>query len=471
MFYKCPLSQLAGRLGVVGGYLDRTHQGPLGPVAYRAYVPHGIAGWDPVLGTATAGRVKAAGDRIAAMAACLPSHRSLRWCLNRSEGIASSDVEGISTTLRSLSLLESLRSSQDPERRRHDTQALGAARLTARAGEIGRRTGGPVGLLDLLGMHQRLFEATSVPFDPGRLRSDDIWIGAAGATPTEALYVAPPADRVGPLVGDLMEFVSARDLMHPLLKAAVAHLQFETIHPFPDGNGRVGRALIHCVLQRNWPDAPPIPLSAAIAENKQAYYQSLRPYQTYTGDSDSPIRDACAEAAAGYIAEAAEVACDYTEAIALAVADMHAQWDQLALRPHSAAAAVLEAMETMPAAGVAYLCETTERSPNAVRRGLRKLTADGAITETRDEHTGRRAFEVPVLLQIVDHRQELLRRCWQERQGGTNPSPGELLAQWRQEIASGAPPQQEPQRCPHVGERSNTRCTRPTGHRPPHRYT
>ena len=457
----------------MGRYIDRTYDGPLGPTAYRAYLPYGIAGWNPELGGQTAARVKAAGDRIAALAARLPSHRSMRWCLNRSEGIASSDVEGISTTLRSLSLLESLRAEHDPQRRRRDTQALGAARLTARAVEIGHRAGTPVGVADLLEMHRRLFDGSSVAFEPGRLRSDDIWVGAAGATPLEALYVAPPAEHVGPLVHDLMEYVSVHDLLHPLLKAAIAHLQFETIHPFPDGNGRVGRALIHLVLQRNWPGVAPIPLSAAIAEHKQAYYQSLRPYQVFTGDPESPIRAACAEAAAAYIADAAEVACDYTEAAAAAVADMHAEWDGLSLRPHSAAAAVLEVMATMPAAGVEYLCDATGRAPNAVRRGLRTLAAAGAVAETRDEHTGRRVFEVPELLQIVDHRHKLLNRCWQGRQGGLGLSPAELLAQWRHDVAAAAAPRAaEPRpRCPHVGERSRTRCARPAGHRPPHRYT
>ncbi len=457
----------------MGGYLDRTYDGPLGPTPYRAYLPHGIAGWNPAISEQAAARVKAAGDRIAAIAARLPPHRSMQWCLNRSEGIASSDVEGISTTLRSLSLLESLRTEHDPQRRQRDTQALGAARLTARAAEIGRRVGTPVGVADLREMHRRLFDASSVPFEPGRLRSDDIWVGAPGATPLEALYVAPPAEHVGPLVDDLMEYVSAHDLLHPLLKAAIVHLQFETIHPFPDGNGRVGRALIHCVLQRNWPETPPFPLSAAIAEHKQAYYKSLRPYQTYTGDPESPIRAACAEAAAAYIADAAEVACDYTEAAAQAVADMHAEWVGLNLRPHSAAAAVLEAMATMPAAGVEYLCDKTGRVPNAVRRGLRKLAAAGAVSETRDEHTGRRVFEVPELLQIVDRRQTLLNRCWRAHQGGLGLSPGDLLAEWRHDIAAtAAPGSAEPRRrCPHIGERSRTRCTRLAGHRPPHRYT
>lgn len=137
------------------------------------------------MGKQTAARVRAAGERIAALGAGLPPHRSMRWCLERSEGLASSDVEGISTTLRSVSLLETQRGEYNPRHRGRDTQALGAVRLTALAAEIARRTDPPFGRSDLQEMHRRLFSESTVAFVPGRLRSDDIWVG----TP------APPSRR------------------------------------------------------------------------------------------------------------------------------------------------------------------------------------------------------------------------------------------------------------------------------------
>ena len=458
----------------MGKYLDRTYRGVLGPEPYRAYVPHGVAGWNPEISGQTAQRVKAAGDRIAGLGAKLPQHRSMVWCLNRSEGIASSDVEGISTTLRSLSLLESLRAERNPQRQERDKQALGAVRLTAHAVSVGRRTDAPVEFTDLSEMHRRLFESSDVGFEPGCVRSDDIWVGPAGATPSEALYVAPPATHVGALCEDLMQYVSPHDLRHPLVKAAIAHLQFETIHPFPDGNGRVGRALIHCVLQRCLPSSVTVPLSAAIAEHKQNYFAALRPYQTYTGDSDSKIRDACGEAAVSFVTDAATVACDYTEAVSQVITDMDAKWRGLNLRPHSSAAATLEAMSTMPAATIDYLCDATDRRANSVRRGLRRLVNAGAVTETRDEDTQRRVFELPEVLQVVDHRQKLLRRCWQTQQAGLGRSPGELVAEWRRGMSMDEALRQastQRQRCSHIGERSRVQCTQPAGHSLPHRYT
>lgn len=418
-------------MGDVGRYVDRVHDGVLGPEPYRALVPHRIAGWRPKLSEKTAQRVKAAGDRMAALAASLPQHPALVWCLNRSEGIATSDVEGVSTTLRSLSLLESLRAERDPDRQKRDRQALGAVRLAACAVAIGRKTTGPVRVSDLGEMHKQLFDGTTVLFKPGELRSDDIWIGPPGTAPPEALYVAPPAEHVPALCEDLMDYVSSNDLEHPLAKAAIAHLQFETIHPYPDGNGRVGRALIHCVLQRNWPTSTPVPISAAIAEHKQDYFTALRPYQTYTGDSDSEVRDACAEASISFIADAAAVACDYAEAVGCAIADMLANWDSLGLRSHSAAAAILEAMATMPAASIAYLADATGRSPHSVRRGLRTLVSAGTVTESKDEDTGRRVFEIPELLHVVDHRQKLLQSCWHSHQTGLGLSAADLAVQWR----------------------------------------
>ena len=323
-------------------------------------------------------------------------------------------------------------------------------------------------------MHKRLFDGTDVLFEPGKLRSDDIWIGPPGATPPEALYVAPPAEYVPALCEDLVDYVSSNDLDHPLAKAAIAHLQFETIHPYPDGNGRVGRALIHCVLRRNWPTLTPVPISAAIAERKQDYFKALRPYQTCTGDSDSEVRDACAEASISFIADAATVACDYAEAVGYAIADMLATWDGLSLRSHSAAAATLEAMATMPAASIAYLADATGRSPHSVRRGLRSLVSAGAVAESWDEDTGRRVFEIPELLHVVDHRQKLLPGCWHSHQAGLGLSAADLVAEWRRAaVVNSAALESLARRvrCPHIGERSKVQCIQMTGHAPPHRCT
>lgn len=347
----------------MGRTVRRTYDGWLGPEPYEAFVPHCIRDWKLHPDESSVQRVGEAADRLGRLRQRLVLSPALRWCLNRSEGIASSDVEGISTTLRSLSLLESLRGHRDLGRQERDRQALGAVRLNAHAIEVGQRQSSRVTAEDIEQMHRRLFEGTDQPFEPGRFRDREVWVGSPDSqSPAQAHYVPPPHELVAPLIEDLMDCVSAPSWIHPLAKAALVHLQFETIHPFLDGNGRVGRSLMHCVIQRDLPGAVPVPLSAAIAEQKHRYLQSLRPYQTYIGDRDSELRTAAAEVAVNYVADAAVVACDYTEVVAEVIAEMQRGWDELGLRSHSAAAATLTVMSTVPAVTVKYLEQTTGRS-------------------------------------------------------------------------------------------------------------
>ena len=438
---------------------------------YKAYLPHTVNGWTPSFDAATLRRLHSAAEQVRTLPQHIAPTRALRWCLKRTEAIATSHVEGIVTTMRSLSLLESLRAGRDPERVERDRQTLGAARLNAYAAAVGARRSNPVTSGDLQEMHRRLFAATSQQIGSGEFRDEQNWIGTVAArTPAEALYVPPPHRMLPPLLDDLTAHVTAPQLGQPLAKAVIAHLQFETIHPFADGNGRVGRALLHCVLQREMPHRLPLPLSAAINERKQGYYMALRPYQTHIGPPDSAARSAAAGVVADYLATAADVACDYTRAVAHILADMQQRWAERRLRQHSAAAAVLHAMCTMPAADTACLAAVTERSDRAVRRAVRHLADAGVLAESVDEDTGRAVFELPEMLQIVDGRAHLIAACWELRSAGVEPSVRDLIARWR----DSTPPQTGPRRlprCTQIGARSTIRCRRDAGHHLPHRYT
>ena len=437
---------------------------------YKAFVPHPISSWTPDLDAVTIERLLDASERIRELHD-IPENRPLRWCLNRTEAIASSHVEGIVTTMRSLSLLESLRAARDPERVERDRQALGASRLNAYATAVGTRRSEPLTDDDLAEMHRRLFAATRQQIGSGEFRDEQNWVGPREArTPAAAMFVPPPHQMLRRLLGDLTAYVSAPQIVQPLTKAAISHLQFETIHPFADGNGRVGRALLHCALQRDMPHHLPLPLSAAINERKQDYYASLRSYQTYIGPRDSTDRGGAASVAAGYIADAVEVACDYTRAAAQMLASMQQRWAELRLRRHSAAAAVLQAMSTMPAADTSFLETATEHSPRAVRRAVRHLADRGVIAETVDEDSGRAVFELPEILQIVDGRSQLVAACWEMRSVGAEPKARDLIASWRDTLTQHAGPRELPP-CAHIGVRSKTQCKRRAGHNPPHRYT
>ena len=380
---------------------------------YDAYVPHRLAGWAPSPDAPTIERIGVAGDSLRTWTLDAPQSRALAWCLNRAEGIASSDVEGIRTTLRSLSLLESLRSARSPTRAELDRQALGNVRLNAHAIAVGQRRGAPIALADVEEMHRRLFSYTSQQLESGSVRDEQNWVGHGHQrTPAQAHFVPPPPESVRPLLDDTLRYVSAPVWGSPIAKAALAHLQFETIHPFLDGNGRVGRALIHTVMSREMGPSIPIPLSAAIAARKDDYYQALQPYQTYVGDASDPERSRAASAAIDYVADAVAVGCRYARIVAGAVNGMEQSWAELGLRSHSAAAAVLERMSTMPAATTTFLSKATGRSPRATRRAVADLVDRGALTETTDADSGRRVFELSEMLRVVDERENLLLDCW-----------------------------------------------------------
>lgn len=454
---------------------ERVYEGLFGREPYQAFVPHGVNDWNPRVSESALDKVEDATERLLSLWQTREQTTALRWCLNRTEGIASSDVEGISTTLRSLSLLESLRGRRGSAGQKRDRQALGAVRLNVYALAVGGQRTERLDAAFIEEMHRRLFAGTDQHFAVGKFRDRQVWVGAAGAhTPARAHYVPPPHEFVGPLVEDLADCLSVRGWA-PLVKASVAHLQFETIHPFIDGNGRIGRALMHCAIRRRLPGLAPVPVSAAIGARKQDYYDSLRDYQTYVGEPDADARSEAAEPAVAYTADAVMVACDYTEVVAEAVARMHQEWADLRLRSHSAAVAALAEMSTMPAVTVAYLTDRTGRTPRSVRAGMRKLVDSGAVAESVDEDSGRRVFELPAMLRAVDMRSEILDRCWMLRSSGAVPSVPDLVERLRNapEARTGPSEHRSPavHACGHTGVRSGARCVLRAGHAPPHRYT
>jgi Fic family protein len=116
---------------------------------------------------------------------------------------------------------------------------------------------------------------------PGEYRRSQNWIGASGAPLAEAVFVPPPADAVEELISDLEKFIHAGDSLPPLVKIALVHAQFETIHPFLDGNGRVGRLLITFYLcWRGILSRPLLYLSHYLKKNRQEYYDRLLAVRT-----------------------------------------------------------------------------------------------------------------------------------------------------------------------------------------------
>jgi Fic family protein len=164
---------------------------------------------------------------------------------------------------------------------------------------------------------QRTLLASSNPGIVGTFRSEQVWIGGRGTSPHTASFVPPHHDRVPAAMADLVRFFRRADVP-PFVQAMVGHAQFETVHPFPDGNGRTGRALIHAVLRHTGVTRHvTVPVSAGLLTNTAAYFDSLTAYRE--GDVDRIVREA---------ADAAFVAVHNGRLLADDVRNIETQWDE-----------------------------------------------------------------------------------------------------------------------------------------------
>jgi Fic family protein len=144
----------------------------------------------------------------------------------------------------------------------------------------------------ILAMHRALLGGTE-PESAGKWRTVQNWIGGSSSSPHEAIFVPPHPDRIVSAIGDLERFL-ARDDLPALIQAALAHAQFETIHPFTDGNGRTGRALVHCLLRaKELTRHVTVPVSAGLLADTRRYFEALTAYRD--GDPE-PIVERLADA-------------------------------------------------------------------------------------------------------------------------------------------------------------------------------
>ena len=189
--------------------------------------------------------------------------------LLRSESAASSRIENLTASAKAIALAE----LGDPSRR-NATLIVANSRAMQAALQLADHLDEDA----ILAMHRALLASTH-PEWCGHWRTEQVWIGGSNWGPFGAKYVAPHHDRVPAAMADLVGFLD-RDDMAPLTQAAVAHAQFETIHPFPDGNGRVGRALIHALLKgKGLTRQVTVPVSAGLLVDTESYFSSLDAYR------------------------------------------------------------------------------------------------------------------------------------------------------------------------------------------------
>ncbi len=226
----------------------------------------------------------AAVARLAVAGLMVPSSHWFLYGFVRKEAVISSQIEGTQATLEDILQFEAThktRASSDVEDVCNYVNALTYARE-----EIARPRGLPLCTRLLCEAHRRLMGGVKgVDKSPGEIRTSQNWIG--GTRPGNARFVPPPPELVPEAMSALEKWIHAPDALPPLVRAGLAHVQFETIHPFLDGNGRVGRLLITLLLE-HWKllESPLLYLSLSFKRHRAEYYQHLSEVRT-KGDWES----------------------------------------------------------------------------------------------------------------------------------------------------------------------------------------
>jgi Fic family protein len=279
--------------------LKRRWQGDLGgyglprrdrvPCDYEAYVPDPLVGRKIVLDGDVAADVadaEAAIAKLNAEARALVDTKALARILLRAEAVASSRIEGLEVGARRLLHAEFVKGLKEVSSDVTATEVLGNIdAMVYGIDAVG--PGDPITVDVLLEVHRRLLSGTRLEEYGGRFRDEQNWIGGSDYNPCSAAFVPPPPEFVEDLMADLCAFSSTDDLP-AVAQAAIAHAQFETIHPFIDGNGRTGRALIHLILRRRGLAVRVLPpVSLVLATWAQSYIDGLTQYR-FVGSSTAP---------------------------------------------------------------------------------------------------------------------------------------------------------------------------------------
>jgi Fic family protein len=321
-----------------------------------------------------------------------PELRPLARLLLRTEAIASSKVEGLQIRARALARAES-----EPRRAAAGTQAAEVlANVEAMIYAIDTAAGSEaIGLDDLLAIHRVLLEASADPAIAGRLRREQSWIGGNDYNPCGADFVPPPPDLVEPLLFDLSAFVNAESLP-PLAQAAIAHAQFETIHPFEDGNGRTGRALVQVILRRRGlaPEFVP-PISVVLADRKDDYIRGLTDYRE--DRVVEWIETFCVAAE-----RAAALASQYVARVeALQQEWRHRLEETVAPRSDAAVWPLVDALPAHPVMTVRTAAGIAGRTSVAAGAAIDALVTAGIVTPVSQSKRNR-SWEASELLDLVE---------------------------------------------------------------------
>jgi Fic family protein len=301
--------------------------------------------------------------------------------LLRSESAASSQIENLTAPSTAIALAEL------GDRDRDNASVIVANTTAMRAAiDLADRLDADA----ILKMHEALLGPTH-PGWAGQWRAEQVWIGGGSYSPHDASFIPPHHERVPAAIDDLVRFLD-RDDLPPLVQAATAHAQFETIHPFPDGNGRTGRALVHSALRgKGLTRKVTVPVSAGLLSDTRAYFDSLTDYRN--GDPEPIVR---------MMSQASFAAVNNGRQL---VAELHVVrdgWnDRITARSDAAAWKVADRLLSQPVIDSPMIQRVMGVSSPASLTAINHLVEVGVLTKVSGKHRDRK-FAATEILQSLD---------------------------------------------------------------------
>lgn len=301
--------------------------------------------------------------------------------LLRSESAASSQIENLTASARAIAEAElpGGRGKRNAEMIVANTSAMQAAIALSETVDADA----------MLAMHRALM-VNETRRTPGRFRTEPVWI-AGGSTPIGAKFVGPRHELIPSAISDLVTYAQRADVP-ALPQIAVGHAQFETIHPFTDGNGRTGRALVQALLRNKaLTRQVTVPISAGLLADTSAYFAALTSYRD--GDA-APIVERFSQATLLAIANGRQLVAD--------LRDIRRTWDDvITARSDSAVWKVADLLTRRPVVNAALLAHELGVESTNAHRYLNPLTEAGILVETTNGPRNR-VWRSPEVLAALD---------------------------------------------------------------------
>ena len=326
-------------------------------------------------------RAEQAVARLEVAGEMVPSLDWFIYAFVRKEAVVSSQIEGTQATLVDLFEYEALQDGRAPlDDVREVCNYLDAVKYAR--GQLASAKGLPLSMRLLHQAHRRLMRGVrGADKEPGEVRRSQNWVG--GTRPGNAVFIPPPPEEVPALLGDLEKYFHADDRLPPLVRIGLAHVQFETIHPYLDGNGRIGRLLITLLLGHwNVLSAPLLYLSLHFKRHRDEYYRLLSEVR---GSGDW-------EAWTDFFLEGVATIADEAVAAARDVFALVARDRQRLLAASGAsvlAARVLEALPVQPVITIPGIVKVLKTTKPTAGKAVELLQSIGVLVETSGKQRDR----------------------------------------------------------------------------------